>query len=219
MLKTKFDRLSLKSMKCFVPLLIGCALLSGGGCSNNQQASVNQNSEEVDRLRAENQDLGKLRTENQEVQRFQKENQDIHKLRGQNQALAQARKENEDLRRQAAKLGVASSGDSGLTPEIQAQQAAALVRKGLAEANLQALQDKDIPLEGDEIFIEPKFLAALLPDIDWTKLNRTEPIGIKNLLDQQKIVITNYQQLVSLGITNYSIRRAEKVPVDEVKNQ
>jgi hypothetical protein len=218
MLKTKFDRSNLKSMKCFVPLLIGCALLSGG-CSNNQQASVGQNTQEIDRLRAENQDLGKLRAENQEVQRFQKENQDIHKLRGQNQELSRARKENDDLRRQAAKFGLARSGASSLTPEIQAQQAAALLHQNPTDANLQTIEEKDTPQEGDEILIEPKFLAALLPDIDWTKLNRTEPIGVKTLLDQQKIVITNYQQLVNLGITNYVIRRAEKIPADELKNQ
>jgi hypothetical protein len=42
---------------------------------------------------------------------------------------------------------------------------------------------------------------------------REEPINVKALLDQQGIVLTNYQQLIELGITNYQIVRAQR-PAD-----
>ena len=31
--------------------------------------------------------------------------------------------------------------------------------------------------EDDEIFIDPKHLKALMPDFDWEKLGRTEPVN------------------------------------------
>lgn len=200
-------------MKCLLPLAVGCLLLSIG-CSKTQQAADSESSQEIARLREENQDLEKLRADNQETQRLRKEAQDIHKLRGQYQELSRARKENEDLKKQMTKLGLPTDIAAPAliragSPALQVQTAAATAQPSQSseEPAQEVVIDKDTPQEGDEIFVEPKFLAVLLPDIDWSKLNRAEPIGIKSLLEQQGIVLTNYQELVSRGITNYTVHR------------
>lgn len=217
--------LNFKSMKCFILLPVACALLAGG-CDGTPRASVSQNNPEIERLREENENLEKLRADNEESQRLRKENQDIHKLRGQYQELAQVRKEHDDLQKQMAKLGMPSART--LTATAQAvsttksdQQVASLSEQppSGAEASQPVINEKDLPQEGDEVYVEPKFLAVLLPDIDWTKLDRTEPIAIQGLLGQQGIVLTNYQELISRGITNYVVRRASKPTTQEQKTQ
>jgi hypothetical protein len=73
--------------------------------------------------------------------------------------------------------------------------------------NAAALNAPDIPQEGDEILLEPKSLAKLLPEFNWEALERKEPIAVRALLEQHGIVFTNYQELASRGITNYIIQR------------
>ena len=58
--------------------------------------------------------------------------------------------------------------------------------------------------------IPPKMLGKLLPGTNFDSVQREEPIGIKALLEAQGIVLTNYQQLVQMGITNYQIVRAQR---------
>jgi hypothetical protein len=72
------------------------------------------------------------------------------------------------------------------------------------------IRPEDIPLEGDQILVAPKFLGALLPGIDLDKIERTEPLDITSLLTTRGVEITNYQQLVEMGVTNYQILRAQK---------
>ncbi|MCI0533893.1 MAG: hypothetical protein L0Z50_01555 [Verrucomicrobiales bacterium] len=81
------------------------------------------------------------------------------------------------------------------------------------EAPVEEVRPEDIPEEGDEILIPPKMLSLLLPGTNFDSVQREEPINVKSLLDQQGIVLTNYQQLVELGITNYQIVRAQR-PVE-----
>jgi|GEM_PF-1172099 len=210
--------LKFEFMKSIALLSLLCAA-TFIGCNKTEQASVNQNDSEIERLRQENQDLAKLREENEETQRLRKENQDIHKLRGQYQELGRVRKENEELKKQAAKLGVASA--QSLTPaqlgtlrpdeNYLSNTGKPFGERAATEGQTSTTNETDLPQEGDEIMVDPKFLAVLLPDIDWTKLNRTEPINIKGILESQNIVLTNYQELIGRGITNYVVRRARKV--------
>jgi len=74
-------------------------------CSGSQidEAILADGKKEIDRLRQENQELPKLRSENEEVQRLRKENQEIFKLRAQYQEVLRLRKENEQLKSQLAK--------------------------------------------------------------------------------------------------------------------
>ncbi len=73
------------------------------------------------------------------------------------------------------------------------------------------IRPEDIPEEGDEILIPPKLLGVLIPGANFDNIAREEPINIRDLLDQHGIVLTNYQQLIDLGITNYTIARAPKL--------
>jgi predicted RNase H-like nuclease (RuvC/YqgF family) len=95
---------SLASCCCFTAAIVVGLSMAGCGPSQAEQAALQQQKQEMERLRAENQDLAKLREANQEVQRLRKENQELAKLRGQYQQLQQLRKENEQLRNQLAKV-------------------------------------------------------------------------------------------------------------------
>jgi hypothetical protein len=75
---------------------------------------------------------------------------------------------------------------------------------------LVAVRAEDIPEEGDEILVAPAMLGKLFPSANFDSIQRKEPINIKSVLDQQGITLTNYQQLVELGITNYQIVRAQQ---------
>jgi hypothetical protein len=66
--------------------------------------------------------------------------------------------------------------------------------------------------EGDDILVDPKSLKQLLPDFDWEKLGRKEPIGIRSLIEKDGVVLTNALQLKEYGITNYVIQRAVVKP-------
>ena len=74
-------------------------------CSGSQldEAVLADGKKEIERLQQENQELPKLRSENEEVQRLRKENQEIFKLRAQYQEVLRLRKENEQLKNQLAK--------------------------------------------------------------------------------------------------------------------
>jgi hypothetical protein len=72
------------------------------------------------------------------------------------------------------------------------------------------IRPEDIPEEDDQIMISPKLLGKLIPGANFDSIQREEPINVKSLLDQRGIVLTNYQQLVEMGITNYQIIRAPR---------
>lgn len=82
-----------------------------------------------------------------------------------------------------------------------------------ADAVAENVRPEDIPEEGDEILIPPKMLGKLIPGTNFDSVQREEPINVRSLLDQQGIMLTNYQQLVEMGITNYQIVRAQR-PVE-----
>jgi len=79
-----------------------------------------------------------------------------------------------------------------------------------SDAAAENVRPEDIPQEGDEILIPPKMLGKLIPGANFESVQREEPINVKSLLDQRGIVLTNYQQLAEMGITNYQIVRAQR---------
>jgi hypothetical protein len=60
--------------------------------------------------------------------------------------------------------------------------------------------------------VDPQYLKQLLPNFDWEKLGRKEPLGIRSLLEKDGTQITNVEQLKDYGLTNYIIRRAPPAP-------
>lgn len=106
------------------------------------------------------------------------------------------------------------------TPQNRASETAGIPADASADAEVspeaEKIRPEDIPEEGDEILIPPKLLGALIPGANFENIAREEPINIRDLLDQQGIVLTNYQQLIDLGITNYTIARAPKLPPEKV---
>ena len=68
--------------------------------------------------------------------------------------------------------------------------------------------------------LDPKDLTQLLPNFDWDKLKRTEPIAVRALLEKDGVQITNAAQLREIGVTNFVIKRAQtpvKPPTPEEK--
>ncbi|MHC1770013.1 MAG: hypothetical protein AB9869_37985 [Verrucomicrobiia bacterium] len=167
--------------------------------------------EEIERLQSENQALPQARTENEEVQRLKKENQDLAKLRSQYQEASRLRQENEQLRRQVAKItpaGGAAPAQGGLPPTPGGAMAPGQGGAQAGELTTEVAQEPGALNEGDEILVEPKYLKALMPDFDWEKMERKEPLAIRSLLEKDGEILTNVAQLQEYGITNFVVRRA-----------
>jgi len=176
------------------------------GCNLHQDADPNAaaQAQERERLLAENQALPDVRVEHEEVQRLAKENQELPKARNQYQEAARLRKENEQLRQQLAKLTPASTNSSAADTHLATPPSGPLAQ---VPKDKRALEEGALN-EGDDIMVEPKYLKLILPDYDWERLGRKEPLGIKGLLEKDGVQITNAVQLQEYGITNYVIRRA-----------
>lgn len=187
--------------------IFGGVLLAA--CSSN---SSNQpdDAAALNQLRTENQAVVQLRRDNQDLARLRQDNAEILKLRPFSSELARLRAENQELRTQAGlkpedRLADAdASGSASGKPGARGTGAPGDPATTDAEAEV---DPADLPQEGDDILVEPKYLAALLPGFDWEKIERKEPISIKSILEQKGIVLSNYKQLVDLGLTNYVIRR------------
>jgi hypothetical protein len=188
-------------------LLIPGTLLTGCGSKGTQDQATAAQNQEREKLQAENQDLPAVTAENQEVQRLKKENQDLPKLRSQYQEAARLRKDNEQLRQQIAKISPAAASN-----QVAAALAALATQATNALAGGQGAQDESTLNEGDEVMIDPQHLKQLLPDVDWEKLGRKEPLGVRSLLEKDGVQLTNVSQLKEYGLTNYVIRRALPVP-------
>jgi len=200
--------------------LLKIAVLSGAffliGCdSGENRETLTKQQAELQKLQEENQAIGKLRAENKELPRLRRDNQEIETLKSSAEEIARIRVENETIRKdltrlaEQAKLAAANRAQSLLakTAGVAGQTGAAVGGAGQANPGEAPVADPNVPLESDEILIEPRLLAKLLPEFDWEKLERKEPVAIKALLEQQGIVLTNYQQLIEFGITNYTIRK------------
>lgn len=70
---------------------------------------------------------------------------------------------------------------------------------------------EDVAQEGDRIFVPPEMLPLLLPGINTNSFTRTEPVDITQFLAARNLILTNYQQLVAWGVTNYRILRTQWV--------
>lgn len=191
-------------------------VMSGCGNGNLEHQKVQQG-QELSRLRDENKEVQKLRVENKELPRLRKDQEELSKLRGTGDEIAKLKKENDLIRTQVVELAKTQTQRRQTAAE-QARQAAinaaGIAAKQPGQGGLIATNspDPNIPQEGDEIFVDPKFLAKILPQFDWSKLERKEPIAVKALLDQQGIRLTNYQQLIELGVTNYVVKHGPRPP-------
>lgn len=192
-----------------LPLLLNF-LVTGCGPDAAQEQHIAAQRQEVERLRAENQDLPQVRTENAEVQQLKRENQELPKVRSQYQEAARLRKENEQLRQQVTKLSPAGSAATNA-----AALAGAAGHTGHSDkegegtgANSDVAQAEGAINDGDDIMVDPKALKQLLPDFDWEKFNRKEPVAIRSILEKDGLQITNVAQLKEFGITNFTIQKA-----------
>jgi hypothetical protein len=202
--------MNLKELVSGRPALLAAlftAILAVSGCSSKdaadpQTAALGQ---ERDRLLAENQGLAQARIDNEEVQRLKKDNSELAKLRSRYQESGRLKKENEQLRQQWAKLAPNN-------PAAKAAAADAAAAAGAATADGEkpkpVVADENTINEGDEIMIDPKHLKALMPDFDWEKLGRKEPLSVRALMEKDGIQLTNVSQLSEYGLTNWVIRRA-----------
>lgn len=209
----KFDMVRLKRSVLVLPL-VWVVWLAGCGRADIQQQRAQQ-AQELEKLREENKQVQKLRAENKELPRLRRDQEELPKLRGTPEEIERLRKENDRIQSEIAEL--AKSRNQRLQAAQQARQATASPAglaganpTGQAGINVTNVDDPNIPREGDEILIDPKFLAKLLPQFDWSKLERKEPLAVKALLEQQGIVLTNYQQLIGLGVTNYVIQHGPR---------
>ena len=181
--------------------IIGCGPkpvnLSADESREAQQ--LRERSAEIQRLQKENAELPRLRQDFAELQRYTNIDSELAKLQT----------ENAELRAALAKTGIKAEdiAAAGITGAAGGNPAAAGQTGAIDEATGAQAKPEDIPKEGDEILIPPEALGTILPGIDVSKLERKEPIAINNLLTNQGIAITNYQQLRDLGLTNFIIRR------------
>jgi TolA-binding protein len=195
------DRLN-KSLGALAFGLLSSLAWSGCGSNVSPDQRTNAETQQIEKLRLENQDLPLVRKQNEEVQRLRKENEELPKLRSQYQEAARLRKENEQLRSRLAKL-----------PTPGAAGPAMAATNSIDTASEKDKRIDELALnEGDEVMVDPKALKLLLPDIDWEKLGRTEPLGIRALLEKNGMQLTNATQLYDYGITNFIIRRAVVPP-------
>lgn len=201
-------------MRMLKRLLGPMAVVLLAACSNNVPPPDMAVQQELKQLRAENQEVAKLRRENQELPRLRKDNDEVQKLRSIPTELAALRTENEQLKQAPPGRGQGANAPIDPATGRPVPLGGSVVAGGeQAQATNQlAVVSPDEPQEGDEIFVDPKMLGRLLPGFDWEKLERKEPVAIKSLLEQQGIVLTNYQQLISFGITNYTIQRNPPKP-------
>lgn len=196
-----------------------CALLGGCGVGGQQQTARDETRQELEKVQQENRELPKLRAENRELPRLRKDNQEIQNLRTNAQELARARQENELLKKQVAEASqqrgnrTLAANPQSPGPLASPTQSGGLAATGTPGSPAEApVADPNLPQEGDQILIEPRLLAKLLPDFDWSKIERKDPVVVNNILEQQGIVLTNYQQLIGLGVTNYIVQRgAQKI--------
>ena len=193
-----------------------CAVLWLAGCGNaNIEQQKAQQAQEIEELRDENKEVQKLRAENKELPRLRADEKELPKLRETTGEIERLRKDNARIQGEIAE--VAKARNERLQAAQQARSPGALPTGpaganpgGLAGINAATVEDPNVPREGDEILIDPKFLGKLLPQFDWSKLERKEPLAVRALLEQQGIVLTNYQQLITLGVTNYVIQHGRK---------
>jgi hypothetical protein len=201
---------SLKKMLWLVGVLMMPALL-GSGCGSNSTpdpAAAAQN-EEIQRLRQENQSLAEVRVQHEEVERLKQENQSLPKVRNEYQQATRLKKENDQLREQIAKISPAAAAGGATNASLVPHGVSALATASAAGTDsIKEAAEREATLnDGDEILVEPRALKAILPDMDWDKIERKEPLSVRTLLEKDGIQLTNVQQIRDLGITNFTIQR------------
>jgi hypothetical protein len=187
------------------------------GCNSNpgEDPALKAQNQEMEQLRQENQSLAQVKAYHEEVERLRKENQDLPKLRSQYQEVGRFQKENEQLRQQIQKI----------SPSAATQKVAAVtgtsgsVHEQAQEPDKEKAGEEFALNDGDDVMVDPKQLKQLLPDFDWEKLGRKEPLGIRALIEKDGIQLTNALQLQEYGITNFVIQRAAPSTLVPAPNQ
>lgn len=210
----------IRVMKIFVRsnfwiVAAAAALWLATGCSQSPQALSAEEQQELERLRGENQEVQKLRTANRELDRLRKDNAELALLRNSAGEIARFRAENDDLRKQIGALPAPIQQPA----DIPAATAAAAVEPPRSIVNfVQEFEEaallvasqgdprpEDIPQEGDQILIDQTVIGILIPEFG-TRTN-SQQYEISGWLKSKGVLLKNYQQFNSLGITNFQIRR------------
>ena len=151
-------------------LLLGGALWLAGCSGGNGEQQRAQQTQELASLRDENKEMQKLRTENKELPRLRKEKEELPQLRGHAEEIEKLRKDNDRIRTEITNIAKVRLEKDRQAAAQRAQQAATVAQvRGAMQSGAMATNaaDPNVPQEGDEILIDPKFLAKLLPQFDW----------------------------------------------------
>src|SRR5690348_5638301 len=138
-----------------VPFAALTAALLLPGCSSGEGQDMKAQAEQMEKLRQENAGLAQAQTENETVQRLRKENEELPKLRSQYQEAARLRKENEQLRQQIARLTPAGAAGALASNAVAA---AASAEDAAAKKKEKGPYDDLTLNDGDELLVEPRFL-------------------------------------------------------------
>ncbi|MBI4658119.1 MAG: hypothetical protein HY735_04580 [Verrucomicrobia bacterium] len=196
----------------------GALFWAACGPSATDHVSSAQRQAELERLRSDQREVKRLRAENQELARLRKDNEEIRKLRGFESELSLLRKENEQMRQALAALP-----NPPLAPPPAPQPATnrleqirdlvgAFQEAAFMVASHVTNRPEDVPMEGDNILIDQSVIGLLIAEFQ----DRTNggPYEVSGWLKSKGVVITNYQQLHYVGLTNFQIRRAAAPPQD-----
>lgn len=183
------------------------------GCSQAPAPLNAQEEQELERLRSESKEIQKLRAANREVDRLRKDNEELKTLRNSAAEIAKLETENNELRKQvAAARPAAPAARSQPSTQTTAQallsagnlpqafEQAALIVEGQA-----AYRPEDVPQEGDQILIDRSVIGILIPE--FANLTNTQQYEVSGWLKSKGVTIKNYQQLNTLGISNFQVRR------------
>lgn len=186
------------------------AALTGCGSNSSSNPADAAKAEEIERLRQENQELADAQSANEEVRRLRKENEDLPRLRSQYQEAGRLRKENDQLRQQITKISPSAATQNvvSVTGTVDPARALANAQALLDTNKAKILAEQEVVNEDDDIMLEPKYLSQIIPNFDWQKIDRKDPVGIKALLEQNGVQITNVSQLHEMGLTNFTVRKA-----------
>lgn len=209
-IKMRFKRLLL--LHC--PTLLVWSLLAA--CGNSSTSIRPEEQQEFKRLSSENEEVLRLRLENRDLARLRRENDEVRRLRNLGEEIAMLRAENDTLRSQLAAFPAPEPPPTPPTPEAESgivpiqNLAAAFEEAALVVASQGNEREEDLPKEGDNILIDQSAIEYLIPE--FKDNTNGGPYEVSGWLSSKGVVLKNYQQFNYLGITNYHVRRAVKIP-------
>ncbi|MDA1273832.1 MAG: hypothetical protein O2960_07240 [Verrucomicrobia bacterium] len=209
-IKTHLKRLRLRHC----PALIVWSLLAA--CGNSPTSISPQEEQELQQLRSENKEVQRLRLENKDLSRLRRDNDEVLRLQNSDEEIAKLRAENETFKNQLAAYPLPQQQLPPPTPEAERgivpiqNLAAAFEEAALVVAGQGNEREEDLPKEGDNILIDQSAIEFLIPE--FKDNTNGGPYEVSGWLTSKGVVLKNYQQFNYLGITNYHVRRAVKLP-------